>query len=227
MISTQNSLGYTSSPTKKYWCHKCRKEFSKIYIENIDIQCSYCGGTFCEELECDNQSSDEHPSNFRPFDSNAGHNSNRRNISTMFFSRGMRPRTTSNLLDMIIEYLAGQNEEDNLEDIINQIMMNDTNKYGNPPASKDAVDKLEKFNLTEEKIKSFGVENTCAVCKDEFVVGQLCLLMPCKHHFHQECLIPWLKERNSCPVCRLELPTDDEDCEKRKKNNNRNNIQSH
>ena len=145
----------------------------------------------------------------------------------MFFSRGVRPRTTSNLLDMIIEYLAGQNEEDDLEDIINQIMMNDTNKYGNPPASKDAVDKLEKFNLTEEKIKSFGVENTCAVCKDEFVAGQLCLLMPCKHHFHQECLIPWLKERNSCPVCRLELPTDDEDYEKRKKNTNRNNIQSH
>ena len=118
MISTQNSLGYASSPTKKYWCHKCRKEFSKIYIENIDIQCSYCGGTFCEELECDDQSSNEHPSNFRPFDSNAGRNNNRRNISAMFFSRGIRPRTTSNLLDMIIEYLAGQNEEDDLEDII-------------------------------------------------------------------------------------------------------------
>ena len=100
MISTQNSLGYTTSLTQRYWCHKCRKEFSKIYIVNIDIQCSYCGGTFCEEL--DNQSSDEHPSNFRPF------NNPRGNISTMFFSRGVRPRTTSNLLDMIIEYLSGQ-----------------------------------------------------------------------------------------------------------------------
>ena len=80
----------------------------------------------------------------------------------MFFSRGVRPRTTSNLLDMIIEYLSGQSEEDNLEDIINQIMMNDTNKYGNPPASKNAVDKLEKITLTKEKIKSFSVENTCA-----------------------------------------------------------------
>ena len=104
MISTQNSLGYTTSPTKRYWCHKCRKEFSKIHIENIDIQCSYCGGTFCEEL--DNQSSDEHPSNFRPF------NNPRGNISTMFFSRGVRPRTTSNLLDMIIEYLSGQSQSE-------------------------------------------------------------------------------------------------------------------
>ena len=54
--------------------------------------------------------------------------------------------------------------------------------------------------------------------KDEFAQGESCLIMPCKHHFHKECLIPWLKERNSCPVCRFELPTDDEDFENRKRN---------
>ena len=124
---------------------------------------------------------------------------------------------------MVIEYLTGENYEDDIETIINQIMMNDNNKYGNPPASKQSIDTLEKINITEEKLKSFGIENTCAVCKDEFTIGELCLLMPCKHHFHKDCLIPWLKERNSCPVCRYELPTDDEDFENRKKKNlNRN-----
>ena len=108
--------------------------------------------------------------------------------------------------------------------------MNDNNRYGNPPASQNAVDKLKRCNINEQKLKEFGFENSCPVCKDEFVINEECLLMPCEHHFHKNCLIPWLKERNSCPVCRFELPTDDEDFERRKKeklnNNNSNNNNS-
>ena len=46
-----NDLGYSESTIKKYWCHICNKEFQSIYIENLDIQCKYCGNTFCEEIE--------------------------------------------------------------------------------------------------------------------------------------------------------------------------------
>ncbi len=231
--SSSNSNIYTTSSTKKYWCHICKKEFSKIYIENIEIQCTYCGNTFCEELQNEDPLSENHPSHFQPYDStynNLNNNINRNNqidlLNILHSNNNTRPRTTSSLLDMIIQYVSSRNYyEENLENIINQIMMNDTNKYGNPPASKKSIEKLEKIIINDEKLKSFGIENTCAVCKDEFVIGQECLLMPCQHHFHKDCLLPWLNERNSCPVCRFELPTDDEDFENRKKNrlNNNNN----
>ena len=231
--SSSNSNIYTTSSTKKYWCHLCKKEFSKIYIENIEIQCTDCGNTFCEELQNEDPLSENHPSHFQPYDStynNLNNNINRNNqidlLNILHSNNNTRPRTTSSLLDMIIQYVSSRNYyEENLENIINQIMMNDTNKYGNPPASKKSIEKLEKIIINDEKLKSFGIENTCAVCKDEFIIGQECLLMPCQHHFHKDCLLPWLNERNSCPVCRFELPTDDEDFENRKKNrlNNNNN----
>ena len=233
-IDNDKELGYSTSYMKKYWCHLCKKEFSKLYIPNIDIQCNYCGNTFCEELLNTNINSESHPINFEPFsmrnnnNNNNNHNSNSL-LDQILFSQGVpHPRSSHGLLDLILNYAMVQNYNRNIEYIINQIMMNDNNRYGNPPAAQTAVDKLEKCNITEKKLKEFGFENSCPVCKDEFTLNEECLLMPCEHHFHKDCLIPWLKERNSCPVCRYELPTDDEDFERRKKerlnNNNTNNT---
>ena len=53
---------------KKYWCHICKKEFSNYSNnDNIDIQCIYCGKTFCEILETEDTSNQSHPINFNPF----------------------------------------------------------------------------------------------------------------------------------------------------------------
>ena len=114
-------------------------------------------------------------------------------------------------------FIRNNRNNDNIDNIISHIMLHDPNKYGNPPAAKKAVENLKKYKITKEKIKEFGFENSCAVCKDEFIIDEECLSMPCNHNFHKDCIIPWLKERNSCPICRYELPTDDKDFEERKK----------
>ena len=234
-IDNDKDLGYSTTSMKKYWCHLCKKEFNKLYIPCIDIQCNYCGNTFCEELDNNiSINSDSHPIHFEPFSSrnnNIDENNTNNLLNQILSSQGvLHPRSSGGLLDLILNYALIQNYNRNLEQIINQIMMNDNNKYGNPPASQSSVDKLKNFNISEQKLKEFGFENSCPVCKDEFLVNEDCILMPCEHHFHKNCLLPWLKERNSCPVCRFELPTDDEDFERRKKeaqnsnnNNNRNN----
>ncbi|KAJ1490220.1 hypothetical protein T484DRAFT_1614172 [Baffinella frigidus] len=47
---------------------------------------------------------------------------------------------------------------------------------------------------------------TLVLCRDK--VAEL----PCGHILHNDCLIPWLKQTNSCPMCRHEMPTDDKVC---------------
>lgn len=83
-----------------------------------------------------------------------------------------------------------------------------------PPASKRAVDSLLNVVMTREDIESNN--SLCAVCKDEIGVGEMAKRLPCSHHYHGECIVPWLRIRNTCPVCRHELPTDDPDYEHRK-----------
>jgi E3 ubiquitin-protein ligase RNF115/126 len=213
-----NSRQYMTSMTKTYWCHLCKKEFNKIYIENTEVQCRYCQNVFCEEINSENLETD-HPSNFLPYESS----SNVNNILNTQRQR-VRPRTTSSLLDFIINIISGTQEENNMENIINYIMQNDPNRYGNPPASKVSIDSLEKIKVTKENMNSIinsgkKEENSCSVCKDIFELEQNIINMPCKHPFHDECLLPWLSSRNSCPTCRYELSTEDEDYERRKRNN--------
>ncbi|KAI3717023.1 hypothetical protein L1987_68329 [Smallanthus sonchifolius] len=86
---------------------------------------------------------------------------------------------------------------------------------GSPPAAKSFIDNLPLVTLKkgdEEEDDSV----ICAVCKDEILMEERVAQLPCKHHYHGECIVPWLSIRNTCPVCRFELPTDDVDYERSK-----------
>ncbi|MED6220087.1 hypothetical protein PIB30_041554 [Stylosanthes scabra] len=75
-----------------------------------------------------------------------------------------------------------------------------------PPASKTAVEGLPEVEINENNL---AAEPHCAVCKEAFEIGAKAKEMPCKHIYHSECILPWLALRNSCPVCRHELPTEE------------------
>lgn len=219
-ISNNSEQTYSTSVTKVFWCHICKKEFNKLFIENVDVLCRYCGGNFCEEI-ISNVMDQQHPSHFQPYEAHPQTQRQSNNpFNIVHMPRTNRPRTTSSFLDMILGLLGRHSHgEQSLEDIINYIMVNDNNRYGNPPASQKFVENLEKIEVNELNRIQVGKDNDnmCSVCKDLFELKQTCVNLPCKHFFHDDCILPWLKERNSCPTCRFELPTDDADFEAKKK----------
>ncbi|XP_042487485.1 uncharacterized protein LOC122067711 [Macadamia integrifolia] len=85
---------------------------------------------------------------------------------------------------------------------------------GSPPAAKSVVENLPSIFLTQDDVKNNNV--LCAVCKDDISTEEEAKRLPCSHHYHGDCIIPWLNIRNTCPVCRFELPTDDPDYEQRR-----------
>ncbi|XP_022251168.1 E3 ubiquitin-protein ligase RNF181-like isoform X1 [Limulus polyphemus] len=81
---------------------------------------------------------------------------------------------------------------------------------GKPPASKAAISKLKT-------VKSFSEGEKCPICLKEYEEGEVVKQLPCCHKFHFSCVLPWLGKTNTCPVCRHELDTDDQDYEEYKR----------
>ncbi|KAI3679902.1 hypothetical protein L2E82_50882 [Cichorium intybus] len=102
------------------------------------------------------------------------------------------------------EFLMGSGF-DRLLDQLSQIEINGLGRAEHPPASKAAVESMPSIEISDVQVIS---ELHCAVCKEAFVLGAEAREMPCNHIYHPDCILPWLTLRNSCPVCRHELPID-------------------
>lgn len=82
----------------------------------------------------------------------------------------------------------------------------DANPQSNaaPPATDRGLAALERRDIDEELLR--GESNTeCTICQDEVKVGEKAAFLPCKHWFHDECVVPWLKSHNTCPICRAPI----------------------
>ncbi|XP_047982216.1 E3 ubiquitin-protein ligase SIRP1-like [Salvia hispanica] len=94
-------------------------------------------------------------------------------------------------------YLLGHG----LDLLLQHLAENDPNRYGTPPAQREVVNALPSVTIHQPM--------QCAVCLDDCEEGAELKEMPCKHKFHETCILPWLQLHSSCPVCRHQLPADD------------------
>ncbi|XVF84127.1 hypothetical protein PTKIN_Ptkin17bG0001000 [Pterospermum kingtungense] len=110
------------------------------------------------------------------------------------------------------------------EQLLDHLSETDGSRRGAHPASVSFVHNLPHVIVNDEHQKHDGL--ACAICKDVLPVGIEVNQLPCLHVYHPSCILPWLSARNSCPLCRYELPTDDRDYEEGKQHMN-NELEMH
>lgn len=66
--------------------------------------------------------------------------------------------------------------------------------------SNDGTQKLEI-----DGCKIYVNNSVCAICMEDFPEGGELVLCPCKHCYHDHCIKEWLRLKNSCPLCKLNI----------------------
>ena len=60
----------------------------------------------------------------------------------------------------------------------------------------DPIDKM----LIRKAVEN-DTNGSCSICLQTFNISDDLATTPCLHAYHKDCLIPWLSESDTCPVC--------------------------
>ncbi|KAL6858467.1 hypothetical protein J3F83DRAFT_360933 [Trichoderma novae-zelandiae] len=91
-----------------------------------------------------------------------------------------------------------------LDQIITNLMEAHPTSNAAPPASSEALANLDRRPVEAAMLEGDS-KTECTICIDDMNVGDPAAFLPCKHWFHDECVTLWLKEHNTCPVCRASI----------------------
>jgi hypothetical protein len=70
---------------------------------------------------------------------------------------------------------------------------------------------IDSLLVTQYAIIKVDDDAQCTVCCEQFKDEQLVVKLPCKHVFCEgACILEWLKNNDSCPLCRAQVSGEDE-----------------
>lgn len=68
---------------------------------------------------------------------------------------------------------------------------------------KEQAETMELGETSKSVVVPRPNDTLCSICLSEYTSKETLKCLPeCQHCFHAQCIDPWLKLHNSCPICR-------------------------
>eukprot|EP01083_Nonionella_stella_P069492 185262_1 len=85
--------------------------------------------------------------------------------------------------------------------------------------SRSTCQRALKEDLQDVVIDQKILDKTksCSICTTDYQIDDDAKKLPCKHIFHDDCILQWLSRHNTCPLCRDELETLNYDYEQQRR----------
>ncbi|RZC76514.1 hypothetical protein C5167_000632 [Papaver somniferum] len=196
-----------------YWCYKCGK-----FVREFLGVCLECESEFIEEIETPSLSTHTESINLSSDNTNYRFHLRKRKNHPRSFNTAIIIRGGDGVndgergSDYELYYDEGSGlllpcssaVQDSLRDV-GYVLTRLAHTQTDGPcqrASKAVVESTPVIEISDCH------ESHCGVCHKVFELGSEYREMPCKHIYHTDCILPWLSLKNSCPVCRHELPID-------------------
>ncbi|OAY81564.1 Receptor region, transmembrane domain- and RING domain-containing protein 1, partial [Ananas comosus] len=78
-----------------------------------------------------------------------------------------------------------------------------------PNMKRQAVDVLPCFTFKSAYLNGKRIEETCAICLEDYRDEEMLRILPCLHEFHLACVDSWLTKWGTfCPVCKHEVSSE-------------------
>ena len=183
-------------------------------IDISNLLCPKCSSDFLEEGKMGDSGLDlprlqESLIPLRSLESNdlgSGDTSTRPEFNMHNFFRFMRNHNLISRENQRISEYEEDERDSSFEDII-EIMRSHRsgsdfievmrNRRRQGPPTAEVIESIESIYILEK----MG-ECDCKICGENFKVDEEAKILECEHLFHDACLSPWLRIKNSCPVCR-------------------------
>ncbi len=107
------------------------------------------------------------------------------------------------IMSMILNsHFQRENDYPNVDDMSYEELLALEERIGNVNngLNDQQINKLNKVYFDKKKYNDL-----CIICQNNFKDREKVLIIPCKHVFHEDCIVPWLKNKKQCPFCKSDV----------------------